>query len=55
MKVWHLLLKYQVSQEIMEAINNYQADQNFNQMHQLTQLTINEREFAQVLGKYRLH
>jgi len=40
---------------ILEVINNYQADQHLSQMHQLTQLTINEQQFAQVLGKCRLH
>ena len=40
---------------ILEVINNYQADQHLSQMHQLTKLSINEQQFAQVLGKCRLH
>jgi hypothetical protein len=40
---------------ILEVMRNYHAELHLQQMQQLTQLTLSEQQFAQVLGKCRLH
>ena len=40
---------------ILEIIQNYHADFHLQKMHELTKLSINEQQFAQILGKCRLH
>lgn len=40
---------------ILEIMQNYHADFHLQKMHELTKLSINEKQFAQILGKCRLH
>lgn len=40
---------------ILEIMQNYHADFHLQKMHELTKLSINEQQFAQILGKCRLH
>ena len=46
---WHLY------QKILEVIQNYNIEQHVLQMQSLTKQSISERQFAQILGKCRLH
>jgi hypothetical protein len=46
---WHLY------QKILEVIQNYNIEQHVLQMQSLTRQSISERQFAQILGKCRLH
>ena len=40
---------------ILEVMRNYNAELHLQKMNQLIQLTLSEKQFAQVLGKCRLH
>lgn len=40
---------------ILDVIRNYRAEAHLSQMQQLTTLSITEKQFAQILGKCRLH
>lgn len=40
---------------ILEIMQNYHADFHLQKMYELTKLSINEQQFAQILGKCRLH
>ncbi len=45
----------QLYMKILEVIQSYQMEQHLLQMNALTQLSITESQFAQILGKCRLH